>query len=808
MFSMFKIASRFLVKYRSYTAINVIGLSLSLVCVIFIGLYIYDELSFDHQHTKRDRIYRVIEHEKAQDGTTSRLADVAFQLGGLQEQLPAIEQSCRITTFGRANFSVAGRDQKVHDPFNITDQGFMDIFDFEVIHGSSTKALSEPNTAVITRSTALKLFGQTDVVDKTISNDRDDQLFRVTAVIEDFPKNSNIQANMFFSIATFTNARWYVEEMPNDWDGNNFATYVLLKPDAEPNALEQTITAEVKKHIDAASTTESISLQPLSQVHFESADIRGGFASNPGVIYYLYIFASVGLFILLIACINYINLSTSLSITRGKEVGVKKVAGASRLNLIVQFITESNTICFLALILALVLVNLLLPFFNDFAGKDLSMSTLWSLKVMSAIIGFTLLTGTLAGSYPAFFLSSLKPSAAIKGAKVGSGSVLRQGLVVFQFGLAVMLILATFVAWQQLSFVQDKNLGFDKNQLVVLDINTRDVRRGAEVIKSEMKKLPSVSQVTVSSRVPGEWKDILQVGARTMEGPTPEKLFFMGIDEAFLSTFQIEVLQGRDFQEGNRSDTSAYIINETAAKMLGIDSPVGSELTLESISYTSTVSPLEQPLKGKIIGVVKDFHFQSLHQKIAPLILAYQYNNIQSIDYFTVKLSGSNMEETLKGLEAALQKVDPSHLLEYNFLDDRLGDFYQQDARHGQILGLAASVAIVLACLGLFSLASFMTEQRTKEIGIRKVLGATSAQIVMMLSGSYLRLVVVGFIVATPVAVWLLGKWLQSFAYHVTVGWQSILGTCVIAVMIAVITVGYKSLRTAVANPVKSLRNE
>jgi putative ABC transport system permease protein len=596
--------------------------------------------------------------------------------------------------------------------------------------------------------------------------------------------------------------------MPNDWDGNNFATYFLLKENADPAALEDGITEEVKKHTDAASTTESITLQPLNQVHFYSADIRGGFASNPGVVYYLYIFAAVGLFILLIACINYINLSTSLSLTRGKEVGVKKVAGASRLNLVVQFIAESNMICFLALIFALVLVNVLLPFFNDFAGKDLSMSTLWSFKVLGAVIGFTLITGTLSGSYPAFFLSSLRPSAAIKGARVGNGSFLRHGLVIFQFALAVMLILATFVAWQQLSFVREKNLGFDADQLVVMDINSSDVRRGAAVIKSEIQKLPGVSHVAVSSRVPGEWKGILQVSARTMEGSLADKLYFIGIDEAFLGTFQIDLVQGRNFQEENTSDTSAYIINETAAKMLGIEAPVGTDLTLESINYTATVSPLEQPLKGKIIGVVKDFHFQSLHQKIAPLVLAYHQNDIQAIDYFTVRLSGGSVGNTLKKLEAALQKVDPSHLLEYNFLDDRLGDFYKQDARHGQLFGLAASVAIVLACLGLFSLASFMTEQRTKEIGIRKVLGATAGQIVMMLSASYLKLVVAGFIVAAPMAIWLLGKWLQSFAYHVNVGWLSILGTGVISVLIALITVGYKSLRTAVVNPVKSLRNE
>ncbi|RAV99529.1 ABC transporter permease [Pseudochryseolinea flava] len=808
MFPMFKVAARFLAKYRSYTLINVGGLSLSLACVTFIGLYIHDELTFDHQHENHSQIYRVIETEKADDGAITKVADVGFQLANLKEQFPDITNATRITTFGRANLTGVGTENTVHDPLNIVDQGFMDIFDFAIVHGSRKDALTQPNTAVITQSAAIKLFGKTDVVDEMISNDRDQQTFRVTAVLEDFPTNSHIQGNMFFSIASFAQARWYVEEMPNDWDGNNFATYMLLKGNASVKKLEKLITEETKRHLAPESATVAIGLQPMDDVHFYSADILGGFASNPGAISYMYILTAVGLFILLIASINYVNLSTSLSITRGKEVAVKKVAGASRFNLIVQFIVESNMISLLALVIAFVLVNALLPLFNTFTGKTIELEHLWRPEIIGTIVLFTVVTGTLSGCYPAFFLSALKPSAAIKGAKSAGGGTLRQALVVFQFGLAVMLILATFVAWDQLSFIQNKHLGFDHNQIIVMDINTRDVRRGADVVKEEIKKLPHVQSVSLSSRVPGEWKNLLQVGTRTFQGPVQDKSYFIGIDEDFLATFNIDLVEGRNFQAGNIADTSAYLINESAAELLGLKSPVGADITLESMSNGSSEEQFEKPLAGKIIGVVKDFHFQSLHQKIAPLVLAYRQNEIQPIDYFSVRVDGGNMPETLKGLASALHKVDPAHLLEYNFLDDRLGDFYKQDARHGQIFGLAASVAIALACLGLFALASFMTEQRTKEIGIRKVLGATSAQIVVMLSNSYLKLVVIAFVIAAPIAVWLLGQWLESFAYHVPVTWGSIVGTCGICVLIALVTVGYKSLQTAVANPVKSLRSE
>jgi putative ABC transport system permease protein len=490
-------------------------------------------------------------------------------------------------------------------------------------------------------------------------------------------------------------------------------------------------------------------------------------------------------------------------------VGVKKVAGAARHNLIYQFITESNLVSAAAVLLALLMVSALMPAFNIFIGKSLTTALLWDARMLLILAGFTLFLGTLSGSYPAFYLSRFKPAIAIKGFSSGSKKTgtIRQGLVIFQFALSIMLILATLVAQEQISFIRHKDLGFRKDQIVVLDINSGGVRKGYETIRNEIARIPLVSSVSVSSRVPGEWKNLPQVDVSLSGREEQQKLYFIGIDDTFVKTFNIELISGRNFS-GDPGDSASFIINETAARQMGFADPLSETLSVESVNYAVSESKLDQPFKGKIIGIVRDFHFQSLHQKIGPLLLACHNNPVHNIDYFSVRLNPGDWQSSLKDMEKALQMVDPAHQIEYNFLDERLADFYRQDVKRGQFFTLAAGVSITLACLGLFSLASFMTEQRTKEIGIRKALGATSRQIVMMLSANYIKLVFAGFLVATPLAIWLLNQWLQSFAYRIEIGWVSITAACVASLFVALLTVGYKSLSAATENPVNSLRSE
>lgn len=810
LFRNIRIASRFLLKHRQYTGINLFGFTLSLVCVLFIGLYVHDELSFDRFHSKASRIYRVTETETSPEGVTTQMAGVPFQVASLGEQLPPIESATRLSMYGRLMLQNPENQNKILEAYVAGDQHFFDVFDFKVLHGTREGALNDSHTLVLTRSTAERLFGRSDVAGKLIDVEEDSQPYRITAVLDDFPSNSHINVNIIFSLASIQGEDWFREDYTNDWSSNSFSTYILTKDKTDTDALERSISASVNKNRDAATNKTTFSLQPLADIHFHSAGIRGGFAQNPGQIYYVYIFSAVGLFILLISCINYINLSTSLSITRGKEVGVKKVAGAARLNLIGQFICESTMISIAALILALGLVNVLLPSFNTFVGKQISPNLLWEPLVLAVLTLFILVTGVLSGSYPAFYLSKFNPALAIKGASVAGSrnSPLRQGLVVFQFALSIVLIFATLIAQQQLSFIRNADLGFRHDQLVVLDINSELQRNGFQTIKNEIARIPLVKDVCVTSRVPGEWKNIPQVGITTPGTEATQDLYFIGADDDFLHTYEVPLLAGRNFSDNNPADSSSFLINETAAELLGMADPLNAPVSIERVNYSVNFRPLEQPFKGKIIGVVKDFHFQSLHQKIAPLLIAYRNNPIHSIDYFSVRLEAGDWQAALKDMEKTLHLVDPAELLEYNFLDERLANFYRQDSKRGQLFTIATVVSICLACMGLFSLVSFMTEQRRKEIGIRKALGASVSQIVAMISSSYLRLVLLGFLLATPLAILALDQWLQTFAYRVDISWVTITAACAISLFIAFLTVGYKSVKAAAENPVKSLRNE
>jgi putative ABC transport system permease protein len=583
--------------------------------------------------------------------------------------------------------------------------------------------------------------------------------------------------------------------------------YYILSEGANVTDITKRLNEVVKANRPDDAIPSHFRLQPLTDIHFYSANITGAGNGRQGEISYVYIFGAVGLFLLIIACVNYINLSTAFAITRGKEIGIKKVAGAHRNNLIAQFITESTFIAFVSVLLALVFVNVLLPQFNEFTGKTIELTLLFQLPSILMLAGFTLLLGFLSGFYPAFYLSKLKPAMALKGFSKGQGSAwLRKGLVVFQFTLSIMLIIASITAYRQIQFIRSKNLGFNQEQLVMLDINSGKVRRGAETIKTELLRLPAAKSVTVSSRVPGEWKNLLQVRIATTDQPEGVHHYMIGADEDFLSTFEISLVKGRNFLPG-RSDSLSVLINETAANLLGITEP-GYQVSIPAVNYGASDEPLEKPFYARVIGIVGDFHFQSLHQKIAPMVITHSTNPIQSIDYFTVRLNPGDMETTLKAMEKIFATVDTDHPLEYNFLDDRLADFYQEDLKRGKLFGISAIVSISIACLGLFSLASFNTEQRTKEIGIRKVLGASLGQITLLLSGNYIKLVAVGFLIAAPLSFWALREWLASFAYRIQIDAWILALAGILSVIIALLTVSYKSIRAALADPVDSLRNE
>lgn len=806
MFKHLTIAFRFLFKNREYSLINIGGLCLSLVAVFLITLYLIDELSFDKMHAKADRIYRVIENETNEQGESSDLAGIPMRVATVQNEIPDVEETSLILNIGRANISNEENSNMFYEQLNFVDQTFFSIFDFNVLSGNRDQLLTAPYTAVLTKSTAIKIFGTEEAIGKVFDAEND-QPYTVSGVIEDFPSNSHLDMNILFSIGSVQSAEWY-HRLQSDWNSNYFVVYYLLNSTADVKDVETSLTDLVAKNRQESSIPFHFWLQPITDIHFHSAEIRGGQFARLGEIYYVYIFAAIGLFILIIALVNYVNLSTALSTIRGKEIGVKKVAGATKGYLVVQFMMESTLVVLIAVSFALAVVSLLLPAFNSFAGKSISTQILTQPLSLVIYVAFTVVIGLLSGGYPAFYLSRLQPIKIMKGFSKGSqSSWIRSSLVVFQFALSIMLIIATLTAYQQIDYIRNKNLGFDHQQLVILDINSSAVRNGFQTIKNELANIPGVSSVSVSSRIPGEWKNFPTVPLNTFDNPNGPRAYFIGADEEFLSTFKMQLVAGRNFSSSMPADSSSILINETAAAVLGITEP-GLEAVIPSVNMSVTDVPLREPFKVKIIGIVKDFHFQSLHQKVAPMVIAYRNNPVHRIDYFTVRVAMEDMDKKLAAMQEIFYEVDGEHVLEANYLDQRLAENYQQDAKRGQLFGMTAIIAIVLACLGLFSLASFNTALRTKEIGVRKVLGASVAQVTFMLSSDYIKLVGIGFILAVPVSYWALQSWLSSFAYRIEIGWFILAAACAISILIALLTVGYKSIRAALANPVNALRSE
>ena len=542
-------------------------------------------------------------------------------------------------------------------------------------------------------------------------------------------------------------------------------------------------------------------LQPLKDIHFYSDGIEGNSGKN-GNITYIYVFSIIALFILLIACINYMNLTTARFTNRAKEIAVRKVAGASRKALTGQFLAEAFLTTIIAVLFALLLVKILLPWFNSFTGKQLTLGMQTDYRIWAGIAMIIIVVGLLSGIYPALFQSRLKPLLLLKSKiNTGKGNLsVRRSLVVFQFALSITMIIATMVVYMQMKYISSKDMGFNKDQLLVIDINSGRVRRSAEQIKTAFAKLARVNDVTVSSRVPGEWKDLPKVKVKNEKIQTAEgnDMYFLGIDDQFLKTYQITLVKGRNFTTGSLADSSAVILNETAAKELGITEPAEQMIQI----------PLDKPFTARVVGIVKDFNFQSLRQPLASMVLGFQKNPVQNIDYFTVKINPNSMSESLAQMDAILHSIDQNHLFEYHFLDKQWDLFYREDRIRETIFLIVAILTILIACLGLFGLATYAAEQRIKEIGIRKVLGASVGSIVTMLSKDFLRLVLIAALIAFPVAWWAMDQWLHDFAYQVAISWWVFIVAGFTALLIALLTISFQAIKAAVANPVKSLRTE
>jgi putative ABC transport system permease protein len=796
----FKIASRNLKKDLLFSFINIFGLMVGLASFILIALYVFDEFTSDSQHKDAESIYRVINTIWI-DGTHSQVARGGYPISELQDELPEIKCAARHLYLGRSNVSDASMKNGFVEEFRAVNSEFLEVFDFKLLQGNPSTALNEPFSVVITEETATKIFNRTDVLGELlIIGSEGEPPHTITGVMENIPGNSHITFNLLVSESTILNDPAF-SSLKEGWMRGPFQIYLLLHKNVDIGSLEQKINSIVVNN-ESDDYQRAYKLQPLKDIHFYSEEIEGGYVNTKGNITYIYAFSVVALLVLLIACINYINLTTARYTKRAKEIAMRKVVGASRKSLIGQFLSEAYVLTVISLILALFVVVLLLPYFNTFTGKELYPDISGDYRITLAIALIILFVGFISGLYPALFLSASKPMTLLKNkVKVGSGNLsLRRTLVVFQFSLSIIMVIATMVVFMQMKYVDSKDMGFTKDQLVVVDINSGKIRTDAHLIKDQFSSLAQVTDVSLSSRVPGEWKDIPKVKVRNQNIQNDEgyELFFLGGDERFIPTYEMELISGRNFRQGSVADSSAVIINETAAKALGITEV--SEQTLEI--------QLKQPFMVNVVGIVKDFNFQTLKEPLAPMLLGYEKNPIDPIDYITAKVASGDVSETLEKMDKIMLSSDHENLFEYHFLDDQWDLFYEGDIMRQNLFLILSILTIFIACLGLLGLVTFEAKQRIKEIGIRRVSGASVENIITLLSKDLLKLVFLAAFISFPVAWYIMNKWLTEFAYRIDIPWWIFVVAGISALSIAFLTMSIQAFKAAISNPAKSLRTE
>ncbi len=804
----FKIAIRNLWKSKGFTLINIAGLAIGLSCFILIALYVVNELGYDRFYPNAERIYRVDADIKF-GGNELRLCVSSDPMGAtLKKDYPQVEDYTRIYASEGSKIVRKGNDYINEEKIVYADSTFFNLFPQTVLSGETQTALFEPNTVVISETAAKKYFSTTDASGKTIEIDK--KPFKVTAVIKDMPRNSHFHFDFIMSMKN-------VDYQWNSFLSHNFHTYILLRPGTDYHAFEKNFTQVLEQHVfpqasqlisglttmdefRKAGNMLNYSLMPLTKIHLYSQ--RYPELEANGNIQYVYIFSAVALFILLIACINFMNLSTARSVSRAKEVGIRKVLGTRRKSLISQFLSESTLMAFISLILAIVITYFVLPAFNDIAAKSMRISSIFNPTFLPFLIALPFIVGLLAGLYPAFFLSKFKPVSVLKG-KTNAGfkkNTLRSGLVVFQFFTSIVLIIGTIIIYKQLHYIQTTNLGFNKNEVLIID-GAWALNKNDEAFKNEVLKLPGVESATMSGYIPvnSSRSDNTYSRDATMNQKNALSMQTWKVDYDYIRTMGMQIIKGRNFSKDFGTDSSAVILNETAVKVLGFDNPIGNKIYQNFPGGAGSVMKVYT-----IIGVVKDFHFESLRNNIYPLGLFLEHNNT----IMSFRLNTAEVKPLIAQIKNKWTALAPGMPFSYRFMDEAFNNMYRSEQQVEKISITFAILAILIACLGLFGLVTYMAEQRTKEIGIRKVLGASVGQVIGMLSLDFLKLVLIASLIAFPVAWWVMHRWLNDFAYRIKIDWWVFLIAGVIALLIALTTVSVQAIKAAMANPVKSLRTE
>ena len=802
----FKTAFRNFWKNKFYTGINITGLAIGLATCLLIMLYVLDELNYDKYNSNADRIYRINNDIKFGGNHFDLAVSPALMGATAVKELPQVEQYTRLRGYG--SFLVKKGNENLRETnLGLADSTLFDVFTLPMISGNPKTALRNPHSLVITETIAKKYFNRTDVAGQSmIINDSIN--YKITGVIKDVPEQSHFKYDFFIAASEDPGSS------DDNWLSENWNTYLLLKKNADPvkaaieveKMSDRYIGPEIKTVLNTtlddlkkSGSFIHCTLTPLTDIHLHS-NKTAELAANSSI-QYVYIFSAIAIFILLIACVNFMNLTTARSSNRAREIGVRKVLGSLRKNLILQFLIESLLMSCMGLLLAILIALLVLPLFNQLSGKNISFNLLLH-PSMLAIMGLLVITvGTLAGSYPALYLSAFQPVDVLKGklAKGFKGSWLRNALVVFQFSISIVLMVGTIVIYNQLAYIRSKDIGFNREQLLTIQnidaLNTR-----ANAFKNEVQQMSGIENATISSYLPvnSSRSNDAFFTSPSLDQKTAISMQTWTVDEKYIPTFNMQVLQGRNFSSQFPTDSSAIIVNEATLKFLAANDVLNKKIYEINDIKTKSLKVLH------IIGVVKNFNFASLRDVVTPLALHLGDVN----GGLTLRVKSSNIPALIAQIKNKWQAMAPGQPFDYAFMDEEFNNLYQTEQRTGKIFVTFAVLAILIACLGLFGLVAYAAEQRTKEIGIRKVLGATVGNIVGILSKDFFKLVIISAAIAFPIGWWVMDKWLEDFAYRIHISWWIFAIAGILSLLIALITVSFQAIKAAIANPVKSLRTE
>jgi putative ABC transport system permease protein len=786
--NLLKTSIRYIRKHPGYSILNVLGLTLGISSALFLIIYVSDELSYDRYHKNADRIYRVSSKiTETDDQFTWNVAQIPMGPQVVQDY-PEVESFVRFINMPRALYKFEDKEY-IEENFQYVDSTLFDIFTYKVIKGDVKSATRDPKKIALTETTAARYFGSADPIGKTLT--AGDNTYEVTGVFEDVPSNSHFR---FDAVA----ARNNLPKQLGTWGNFGVFTYLLLPQNIDIKAFETKIQGMYDAHMKTIFEPLKIKieyiLEPITKIHLYSTN-----ANEPeptGSITYVIIFGIVALFLVLIAAMNYMNLATARSANRAREVGLRKVVGSRRVTLVAQFLSESVVLTIISLIISILLLIVLLPKFNLLAGKSFNISILYSPEVIISVIGVILFAGILGGSYPAFFLSRFSPVTVLKGEITHgtAGSLFRKILVVIQFTISVAMIVCTLVVFRQLKFLKNMDQGFNQENVLMLQLNQGMVRK-YPVLKLALMENNDIKYVTSTNTQIGEGSGKVIFNMETDQGMAQRGINFAVVDHDFVDALGIKIVKGRDFQQDMPSDTlSGVVVNETLANRMGWSDPIGKKAVLGDGAF----------INARVIGVMKDYHQTGMYNAIESLMLVYRERN--NIIY--VKLSGNNTEKTIAYIEKKWKEIFPDQPFNYTFLSERFNRQFEADEKRGLIFTMFTILAILIACLGLFGLASYMVEQRTKEIGIRKVFGANEGVIMGLISKDFLILVAISIVIALPLAYYFMNNWLRNYVYRTNIGLLLLLGTALLTIAITFITISFKAYQAAAMNPANSLKTE